>query len=97
MNALYTKKDIKGHLRRELSEYEAEIGDMTAKERKELRKWIAGGRSAYDNPHLLHGEGGAVMDYINAARIAEDMADNPDCYQKAFETVPYLREDKIPF
>ena len=97
LNALYTKKDVGEHLRRELREYEAEIGDMTAEERKELREWVAGGRSAYDNPYLLYEEGGVVMDYINAARIAEDMADNPDYYQKAFGTVPYLQEDKIPF
>ena len=95
MNVLYTKKDVREHLCRELSEYEAEIDDMIAEERKELREWVVGGRNAYDNPYLLY-EDGVVMDYINVDKIAEDMADNPDYYQKAFEAEPCLQEDKIP-
>ena len=76
----YTKRDINALYHEELREYEAKIGDMSADEQKDLRKWVADGHSPYENPCLFCDGDGYVMDYIQALRIWEDMANNPDDY-----------------
>ena len=76
----YPKKELKDMLRKELKRYEATIGHMMPEERKELREWVSAGNSPYDNPCLLCGEDGRLMDYITAIRIDEDMMENPEDY-----------------
>ena len=65
---------------RTLQEYEEMFDDMTAEEEDELREWMAHGKSVNSNPHLLYGENGCPMDFINASRTAEDMAADPGRY-----------------
>ena len=87
------KKERKSILKKELKEYEAKIGTITAEEREELRNWVSGGNSPYDNPCLLYEECGHPMDFITAIRINEDMINNPSDYvystkNTAFEEDP---------
>ena len=60
-----------------LAAYEAEIGYMTRQERADLHEWVSDGHNPYDNPCLLYGENGRLLDFITAIRIDEDMALNP--------------------
>ncbi|MCL2853851.1 MAG: hypothetical protein FWE20_12645 [Defluviitaleaceae bacterium] len=76
----YSKRDIKALYHEELREYEARIGDMSAEEQKDLRKWVSDGHSPYENPCLFCDDDGHVMEYIQAVRIWEDMVSNPDDY-----------------
>jgi hypothetical protein len=76
----YTKKERNSVLRKDLKQYEVTIGPLTPEERKELRKWVKGGNSPYDNPCLFCDENGRTMDYITAIRIHEDMCANPEDY-----------------
>ena len=41
---------------------------------------MAHGNSVNSNPHMLYGENGCLMDFINASRIAEDIAAYPEQY-----------------
>ena len=59
-----------------LQEYVALFDNMKAEEKYELREWMVNGNSVNSNPHQLYGENGCLMDFINASRIAEDMAAN---------------------
>ena len=45
---------------------------MTSDERKELHKWVAKGRSPYDNGDYIYGENGCPMDFVNAMRFVND-------------------------
>lgn len=58
-------------LREQLKKYEAEMA-MTSLERKELHKWVASGRSPYDNGDYIYSENGWPMDFINAMRFVEE-------------------------
>jgi hypothetical protein len=51
--------------------YEETFDRMTAKEKGELREWMAHGNSVNGNPYLLYGENGCLMDFIAACRITE--------------------------
>jgi hypothetical protein len=42
--------------------------DLTAEEKYRLRKWIAEGNDAADNPWLMAGEDGRPLDFITALR-----------------------------
>lgn len=42
--------------------------DLTAEEKCRLRKWIAEGNNAADNPWLMAGEDGRPLDFITALR-----------------------------
>jgi hypothetical protein len=53
---------------------------MTSEEKYELREWIANGNSVNSNPFLIYGENGCLMDFVEASRVAEDMAANPGEY-----------------
>ena len=93
----YTKKEFKALLRMELRTYEAAIDDMTADERKNLRKWVADGNSVHDNPFELYEESGCLMDYIEGYRIGEDMLNNPDDYLFGLESALDAQEDEFTF
>ena len=93
----YINKDIQAFLQEELRKYEVTIGDMTVEERMELRKWVADGNSPYENPCLLCEENGCPMDYIHAARITEDMRNNPDDYKFSSEAGFIVSESETPF
>ena len=58
-------------LREQLKKYEAEMA-MTSLERKELHKWVASGRSPYDNGDYIYSENGWPMDFVNAMRFVVD-------------------------
>jgi len=62
---------------RTLLDYVEAFDDMTGKEKNELREWMAHGKSVNANPFLIYGEDGCPMDFINACRFVEDMAENP--------------------
>ena len=51
--------------------YEKEMA-MTSEERKELHKWVASGRSPYDNGDYIYGENGWPMDFVSAMRFEAD-------------------------
>ena len=58
-------------LKEQLKKYEAEVA-MTSLERKELHKWVASGRSPYDNGDYIYSENGWPMDFVNAMRFVEE-------------------------
>jgi len=60
-----------------LHEYEEMCDEMTAEEKHELREWIVDGNSVNSNPYTIYEENGTLMDFINAMRLAEEMAANP--------------------
>ena len=86
-------------LRGFLMAYEAEIGDITRQERAELHKWVSDGHSPYDNPCLLYGENGRLLDFITAIRIDGDMMRNPQDYFSGpdLETGIDAAEEDLPF
>ena len=43
-------------------------------------EWVASSNQALCNPYYLYGDDGHPLDYITAARIAEDMVRNPEDY-----------------
>ena len=51
---------------------------MTAEERRRLRKWIADGNDAADNPWLMAGEDGRPLDFITAGREMLDLKGQHD-------------------
>ena len=58
-------------LTEQLKKYEKEMA-MTSEERKELHKWVARGRSPYDNGDYIYGENGWPMDFVSALRFEAD-------------------------
>jgi len=75
--------DLRNRMREELQtlkKYEQLFDEMTSEEKYELREWIANGNSVNSNPFLIYGENGCLMDFIEASRVAEDMAANPGEY-----------------
>ena len=58
-------------LTEQLKKYEKEMA-MTSEERKELHKWVASGRSPYDNGDYIYGENGWPMDFVSALRFEAD-------------------------
>lgn len=58
-------------LSRQLEEYESKT-KMTKEERRELHKWVASGRSPYDNGDYIYVEDGCPMDFIGACRFLEE-------------------------
>lgn len=60
-------------LTEQLRQYEKEMR-MTSEERKELHKWVASGRSPYDNGDYICSDGGYPLDFVSALRFeAEQM------------------------
>lgn len=58
-------------LTEQLKKYEKEMA-MTSDERKELHKWVASGRSPYDNGDYICGENGWPMDFVSAMRFVNE-------------------------
>jgi len=73
---VYTEKEYSSFLRGELREYEAGYTCMTVHERAELREWVSGGNSPYDNPYFLYGDDGKIMDFIKADRTDKEIAES---------------------
>ena len=75
--------DLRSRMREELQtlkKYEQIFDEMTAEEKYELREWIVNGHSVNSNPFLIYGENGGLMDFVEASRVADDMAANPEEY-----------------
>jgi len=75
--------DLRNRMREELQtlkKYERMFDEMTSEEKYELREWIVSGNSVNSNPFLIYGENGCLMDFVEASRVAEDMAANPGEY-----------------
>jgi hypothetical protein len=77
---MYTKREIRAELRRQLKQYEAFVGYLAPDERKALHEWVADGNSVYDNPGLIAVEDGNPLCYIEAIRLIADMWSNPENY-----------------
>lgn len=58
-------------LTEQLKKYEKEM-KMTSEERRELHKWVARGRSPYDNGDYICGENGCPMDFVSALRFMDE-------------------------
>lgn len=58
-------------LTEQLKKYEKEM-TMTCDERRELYKWVASGRSPYDNGDYICGENGWPLDFISALRFQDE-------------------------
>jgi hypothetical protein len=77
-----TDKEVKYILNKELKKYMETVKDLTADEKKKLRKWVSSGHSVYDNPYDMCDERGEAMDYIKAIRLCEeDFWDDFEIYQ----------------
>jgi hypothetical protein len=59
-------------LREQLAAYKKEIA-MTPDERKEPHKWVARGRSPYDNGNYVYGENGWPLDFVRALRSDKEL------------------------
>ena len=77
---MYTRREMRNALRRELKQYEASFVDLMPNERKTLHEWVADGNSVRDNPSLIAGEDGNPLCYITAIRLVADMWNNPEDY-----------------
>jgi hypothetical protein len=58
-------------LTEQLKKYETEMA-MTSEERRELHKWVASGRSPYDNGNYICDDGGWPMDFLSAMRFEQE-------------------------
>ena len=58
-------------LTEQLKQYEKEM-QMTSEERQELYKWVASGRSPYDNGDYIYGDNGCPLDFVGAMRFEEE-------------------------
>lgn len=82
-------------LKEQLKKYEAEMA-MTSLERKELHKWVASGRSPYDNGDYIYSENGWPMDFVNAMRFVEEQI---EWFQNLSEEEreEFLRENHLQY
>jgi len=98
-----TDLDLRNMLRDEMNkliEYEEMFDHMTAEEKEELREWMAHGNSVNNNPYLLYGENGCLMDLIAARRTSEEMAAHPERFgfpNSAQDKVLVFVDDDEPF
>jgi len=58
----------------QLKQYKKEM-KLTKAEIQELEKWVANGRSPYDNGDYICGEDGYPLDFISAMRVEQEMID----------------------
>ena len=58
-------------LKSDLGEYLQRFPDATREEKHKLRRWVAAGRSPYDNQWELYNDYGWPMDFITAERIGD--------------------------
>ena len=55
-----------------LKQYKKEM-TMMKDELRELEKWVASGRSPYDNGDYIYSENGCPMDFVSAMRFQDEM------------------------
>lgn len=65
-------KETRELLMKQLEEYEREI-TMSFEERKVLHRWVASGRSPYDNGDYICGSGGYPLDFISALHSQQEL------------------------
>lgn len=61
-------------LSEQLKQYKKEM-NLTKEEVREVEKWVASGRSPYDNGDYIYGENGCPLDFISAIRLQDEMHD----------------------
>lgn len=61
-------------LKEQLEEYKKEM-PMTMEELRELEKWVASGRSPYDNGDYIYTDYGYPMDFVSAMRFQKEQMD----------------------
>ena len=66
--------ELRRILRKEYAHYTAET-DMTQTERESLREWVSKGNSPYCNPANIADDRGDEVDFVEALRIIEELAD----------------------
>ena len=66
------KREIRELLEKQPKEYESRV-KMTREERRELHKWVASGRSPYDNGSYLSDCAGIPLDFVRALRLEHDL------------------------
>ncbi len=77
----------------QLKQYEKEMA-MTSEERRELHKWVASGRSPYDNGDYICGENGWPLDFVSALRFEKEQM---EWYQSlSEEEKEALLQDNLP-
>jgi hypothetical protein len=86
---------IRKMLRKKLRKYESTICDMTTQERKELWEWVKSGNEVCENPWCISCENGRPMDYIQALRFHNDMAEEMAHFQ--WTEQEYSQDNGIPF
>ena len=59
-------------LQEQLKQYKKEI-TMSKDELRELEKWVASGRSPYDNGDYIYSENGCPMDFVSAMRFQDEI------------------------
>ena len=89
-------------LKEQLKEYERNI-TMTKEERKALYKWVASGRSPYDNGDYVYGSNGFPLDFISALRSEaelqewfENLTEEERCQETGYAHVDYDTELDTP-
>ena len=70
------KREVREFLTEQLKQYESET-EMTKEERQELHRWVASGRSPYENGDYVYGAGD-LIDFISALRMIKDLKEE-DC------------------
>ena len=81
--------EIRRMLQSDLREYLQQFPDATRKEKQELRRWVAAGRSPYDNQWELYNDYGWPMDFITAERIGKDLIDEPENKSACMVDLPF--------
>jgi len=80
-----TENEIKEYLQNELAEYLLHKSyGLTKQKKKELREWVGGGNSVYENPYKICDGSGREMNYIDAIEFYEEFG-NYFREQQAFE------------
>jgi len=67
-------KQLQGQI---VDTYLLTVDDVTEYEKHDLKEWIAGGNSVFDNPYSIYNGSGLPMDFINGCRVGFDMYCNP--------------------
>ena len=58
-------------LTEQLKQYEKDM-QMTSEGRQEVYKWVASGRSPYDNGDYIYTDNGCPLDFVSAMRFEEE-------------------------
>jgi hypothetical protein len=71
----HVSEEAREFLRELLIEYKKDF-IMTPDERKELHKWVAKGRSPYENGYYICGGNGGLIDFVGALRAINEINDD---------------------